>query len=498
MRLLLIATLIALTCGCPAPRQTRPQQTDPQQPLPIWAPLTDFEYAIVEQAKTSDDEEVWLQISFIMGGRTRTAEDARTPLARYRRFLTEMEPQVEVLRDEDPLQMGDVLYQSFHEQFLGHGQGRHSLENYEIDQHQSDVLLQTGRYNCASSAIVYGLIARHFGFGVEGVVMPSHLFLRLSWPGLDPIDVETTSPDGYGVAHDQGYYATLDKSWAIKRGLPVLTHNDYLEREIIPLSQAILLLSATPTDVAGDDRLRLFEIAGYLSPDPLLQYNRLTAWNHYCWGYYEDGEFAQAVRMFAVLGHEIEAVRAAYHRDPEIAQRLAWLYMGWAMVTVRHDGSLQALDYTDESMSLIPQDHEEREKLELNAFGVHVDLIEDALERGDFEQAMALFERTAERFPRYERVPELREYVYATIGSTYFERRQWQEAIEVLRHCREPVERNGEAVCRVYMEAAYVNWAVDLANSGNAQAALEVLEACLNELPDAPSCAEAYRKIRSY
>ena len=58
------------------------------------------------------------------------------------------------------------------------------------------VSLDTGRYNCVSSAVLYTIAARHVGLQVEGVVTPDHAFCRVIENGTGT-DVETTNPYGY-------------------------------------------------------------------------------------------------------------------------------------------------------------------------------------------------------------------------------------------------------------------------------------------------------------
>ena len=58
------------------------------------------------------------------------------------------------------------------------------------------VSLDTGRYNCVSSAVLYAIAARFAGLQVEGVVTPDHAFCRVIENGTGT-DVETTNPYGY-------------------------------------------------------------------------------------------------------------------------------------------------------------------------------------------------------------------------------------------------------------------------------------------------------------
>ena len=67
---------------------------------------------------------------------------------------------------------------------------------YSEPQTKLDVLLDSGRYNCVSSAVLYMIAAEGIGLAVEGVATADHAFCRL--PMEDGgVDVETTNSHGY-------------------------------------------------------------------------------------------------------------------------------------------------------------------------------------------------------------------------------------------------------------------------------------------------------------
>ncbi len=69
------------------------------------------------------------------------------------------------------------------------------FRKYDERQTRLDVLLATGRFNCVSSAVLYGLLARSLGLEFRAVQTPDHAFIRVlrtkGW------DVETTNPYGF-------------------------------------------------------------------------------------------------------------------------------------------------------------------------------------------------------------------------------------------------------------------------------------------------------------
>ena len=88
------------------------------------------------------------------------------------------------LRAVSPRERAERLLEMLH---------RRVFRRYDERQTRLDVLLSTGRYNCVSSAVLYGLLARSLDLEFRAVQTPDHAFIRVaeSW------DVETTNPYGF-------------------------------------------------------------------------------------------------------------------------------------------------------------------------------------------------------------------------------------------------------------------------------------------------------------
>lgn len=70
---------------------------------------------------------------------------------------------------------------------------------YELHQTDVSTVLQTGRFNCVSSAVVYTIVGRRLGLDVRGIAVPEHAFAIL-YDGARHYDVETTIPEGFHPA----------------------------------------------------------------------------------------------------------------------------------------------------------------------------------------------------------------------------------------------------------------------------------------------------------
>lgn len=74
------------------------------------------------------------------------------------------------------------------------------LKRYRADASTLKDILQSGDYNCVSSALLYALTADRLGLDVRAELLPTHaraLLLLPSDTGPRPVVVETTSPEGF-------------------------------------------------------------------------------------------------------------------------------------------------------------------------------------------------------------------------------------------------------------------------------------------------------------
>ncbi len=79
---------------------------------------------------------------------------------------------------------------------------RDCLKTYSLNQTKTDTALETGLYNCVSSALLYMAVAKACGLDVRGQKTSQHAFCSIYVPGakdgqLKKIDVETTNPYGF-------------------------------------------------------------------------------------------------------------------------------------------------------------------------------------------------------------------------------------------------------------------------------------------------------------
>ena len=109
------------------------------------------------------------------------------------------------------------------------------LTRYVESQTRIDTLLDNGRYNCVSSAVLYMILLRSRGIPVHGVLTPDHAFCRLPEIG---IDVETTIPFGF----NPGVRREAVDSFTGRTGFTYVPPGDYKRRRDIGEKELIALI----------------------------------------------------------------------------------------------------------------------------------------------------------------------------------------------------------------------------------------------------------------
>ena len=89
---------------------------------------------------------------------------------------------------------GEALLHWVHQRVLTGG--------YQSEQTDLSVLLDTGKFNCVSSAVLYNVLALELGLDARAIEVPDHAF-SVVYDGADHMDVETTTAEGFNPARER-------------------------------------------------------------------------------------------------------------------------------------------------------------------------------------------------------------------------------------------------------------------------------------------------------
>lgn len=153
--------------------------------------------------------------------------------ARWKAFLVEL---VAAGTDKGPRDKAELALTRMHEKLLPAG--------YDFTQNDMATLLLEGSYNCVTSALAYQAAGSALGLDVRGVLVPSHVYVRVVAEGVS-YDVETTSAAGFLLAQDDAAYQKFLEKMQLdtekKSGRKILTGAKFTRRETDPIGVLALL-----------------------------------------------------------------------------------------------------------------------------------------------------------------------------------------------------------------------------------------------------------------
>ena len=108
---------------------------------------------------------------------------------------------------------------------------------YSVRQARVDTALESGVYNCVSSAVIYLILARSVGLSVGGVRTTDHAFDTVLINGQS-VDVETTNPYGY----NPGARKEFTDSFGKVTGYSYVPPSNYADRRTIGEKELLSLI----------------------------------------------------------------------------------------------------------------------------------------------------------------------------------------------------------------------------------------------------------------
>jgi hypothetical protein len=124
------------------------------------------------------------------------------------------------------------------------------LSTYSLMQTRVDTAVDTGVYNCVSSAVLYMIFARSVGLSVSGARTPDHAFCVVLANGQQ-IDVETTNPYGF----NPGSRKEFSDSFGKLTGFSYVPPGNYRDRRGIGEKEMLGLILYDRVSEYGEARL---------------------------------------------------------------------------------------------------------------------------------------------------------------------------------------------------------------------------------------------------
>lgn len=437
---------------------------------------TAVERALFEDARDDKLDRHDLVTAAIVSSSLGAAEREQA-IAKWKKFLADL---ADADRDEKgkPLSSRDkarVTLTRLHEKLLTGG--------YDFYQNDIGTLLTKGTFNCVTSAIAYQAAGASLGLDVRGVLVPSHVYVRVVADGVE-WDVETTSPSGFLLAQDDAAYAKFLEKMQLdtekKAGRKILRGEKFTRRETDPIGVLALLYANRGAFAMEKGRQR--EAIGFFARSALLAEDDRYARDS------RDLLLAQAAEKSIADGDIDEARRLLKFAikdpggDPIVRQRLTEnIGYTWELEAQHHldakrwESAFSSLTAAREWTSDPAIAH--NQKATLNMWGL------EELDAKRFEKAADVFYRAMKAFPEDPDFGQNMKAVYSAWTASLLAANDFDGALTRSRRAIEVLPDDPQ-VPEIYANAAS-RYGEMLGNKGEWAAAIPLLEDAYRIAPNA-------------
>jgi hypothetical protein len=226
-----------------------------------------------------------------------------------------------------------------------------------------DITMDTGVYNCVSSAVLYMIVARSVGLSVNGVRTADHAFCSVLVNGQQ-VDVETTNPYGF----NPGSKKEFNDSFGKITGFNYVPPGNYSERRTIGEKELLSLILYNRVSEYGDGRFFRDALQPAVSAYALMGNEEMRqvmtiAFSNFVSSLGMRQDFPQAVQF-------IDAVKASFGGTVDLGQPRRDVYHNWvvSLLTARAfqdaetllsqpstKAALEEADWTNLSVSAVQQ-----------------------------------------------------------------------------------------------------------------------------------------------
>ncbi len=210
------------------------------------------------------------------------------------------------------------------------------LRTYSYPQARVDTALDSGVFNCVSSAVLYAIFARSLGLSVGGARTTDHAFCTVLVNG-NPVDVETTNPYGFNPGQKKDFKDKFGKT----TGFSYVPPSNYRDRRSIGEKDLLALILYDRASFAIRNRdfraaISPAATAYVIVPTEEFLHSLIVSVTNYAAWLGAQGDFQQAQGL-------IGAVETVYGKNADLDQRRAELFHNQA-VTLIENGRLEEVE----------------------------------------------------------------------------------------------------------------------------------------------------------
>jgi tetratricopeptide (TPR) repeat protein len=216
--------------------------------------------------------------------------------------------------------------------------------------HQTDlsVIIDTGTFNCVSSAVLYNALALRLGLDMRAIEVPDHAFSIL-YDGTRHMDVETTNANGFNPARDKAAIAKFEQMTGF-RYIPD-AHRDQ-RREVDEAGLAAIIYYNHGVMLSDAKRYHEALVANFraMSLDPEFGSavkNTLAVLAKWGTELSHDGKFQEALDV-------VTTGLALAPKDATLVNNLSAVWSQWALSAVDAGKPAEALAILERAAAAVP------------------------------------------------------------------------------------------------------------------------------------------------
>lgn len=377
-------------------------------------PTTPDEVSLFKDAADGSlDKWSFAEAALISSGIT-NEQDRKRLLDQIDRLETDLKHQIS---DSLPaFERGQKLLELMHQTALSGG--------YQKQQTNLSKVLETGTFNCVSSATLYNILAKRIGLDARGIEVPDHAF-SIVYDGTSHADVETTTQRGFNPARNKAAVGEIRR----QTGFVYIPDRQRSKRREI------------------DD-------TGMIA---------LTYYNH-------GVRCSEAKNFDGAMINYFKALSLDSKNKSAIKNVLAAI-ANWSG-TLAEDGKLeQALAVLTIGLELAPKDR----TINHNHKFVWQQMAKRALDKDDIQEALGVFATAYER-TNDEAFLELQSTVYLIQGDKKVKAKDWNSALEIGEAGLAQVDESAKRKLERWIVSVVLRWSNSELKSKNFAKAIDILE----------------------
>ncbi len=469
--------------------------------LPIWSELSYFERDSLfklGRAQTGDAEA--LLALYLIASNSRELDDFNNVSMKIADFLRKFHARG--LVSDDASRTGKRLNREMHQAFFLNETRAHGAPGYDAEQSRLAGIFETGEYNCISSALLYGVLARKLGLAIEGVVMPTHAFIQLNLPNGQTIDVETTSPGGFGQVHDEAFYQRQIEKADPAASIAPATYQDYLSRERVSAAELaarnMLNQHTAPQLMADEDSARLAEIAAYIAPTyAQAQERRLYFYNRELQHLINAGQWQTLQRLLDATSESVLQLPNRFGEHPELLAAVNRYRLGALAVYAELGDTERMLGMIGQIMKHADRHTEQRPELELRVTHAVSTLLGKLADKAAFEDGLLVMSLVEGYLQEPASWQTLASWFYLRWSQALWNEGDWPAVVDVLDDFLISARTQSHKEITETLGNAYYNWALESVQAGAEAEGRGIVEQCQVRHGQFISCAKAAQVLRT-